>query len=771
MKLKHKIHFAYIMSKQRKYTYYISIILLALSLFISGLLVYEYKINNDYGERVQAGCGIDINKLYYFSNIDFNNPVDTSTIEGISDVYYWDSYASDSPELNFLKKIQQNHVQDSSIAADENAIEIWQINDDYCIDNIKLVSGREPEDISDDCDSLLYLSEKYEGLVDIGDHYYDYNSDGDVKWNYLIAGFFSADSAGLDYSVYDELVGTGYVPLDYGILEVMKVGSADDGYFYVKDGYDEDTVLSEILDAGASYISIADNIKNLVRDSMKGVKYLVLAAVLLCLTSVVILLIIQTNSVLSGAKDFGVLLTGNVKNKDIRDILSLQNIIKLVLALVISMAVICLFILKLLYPETLVESAIADKIVHGITFLWVFPAMTVMGVLITFLSTLIPMIKLNRTASISLVKGDIDFKKNFLARIIVAAVIFISMVANMTVSNLLDKFAESKINKKTVDEMTYSEIGISCGISDGDGSADAKFFPSLLDEGIPEFEGNVFLVEVFSELNGGGSYPVSVALALNENLPYTEEILNDEGVYLGDGYGQYVDGNELNLFNDDYVLKGFLKNNTLGDNNEIIIPYELLSDVSKIYLSACLDHGEIALMFESDMEGVVERDIDKANEWLKNNSYNELLHDEDNFISEYVEEEKQKGATVFKKINNILNVITMAYCILAVFEAVRLLLNRKKEDILVLWALGSKKKVIFEYIFKIVTLPIVWGTLVALAFEVLIYGVMMNYSVGVFMKYAAISCICVIVIVCIMILTMISMMIRKPIIQEIKGDE
>ena len=138
----------------------------------------------------------------------------------------------------------------------------------------------------------------------------------------------------------------------------------------------------------------------------------------------------------------------------------------------------------------------------------------------------------------------------------------------------------------------------------------------------------------------------------------------------------------------------------------------------------------------------------------------------------YVEDEKNDIRSIsYQIIKKFVCYLAAAFCLFAVFEAIRLYMNRKKADIMILWSAGSKKTVILKMLIKELGMAVLIGVVLAFAAEWLIYGVILGCNLKTVFIYGAYSFAAVVVLTIIMITVMLAAMLHKPVISIIKKEQ
>lgn len=415
MKQKTRIKIAYDMCISKKFSYLMSVILLAVTLFMIGVIVYQYKVSFSYRMRVQEGFLTSINDIYYCQTSGNGTREEIaeilSEINGISSIYNYGKYTNSLECLSFLNEIQEEHK--SYNTAD---LEVYALKSkDFDIYNIHLTEGVAPKDIEWINETMvpLYLSEKYKSITNLGEHYYAYSIDGErLIYDYFVAGYFSEDSAIVGDRVLSDYDKSGSDSLKYGIIELVSFFYVTDGYFALQDGYTSLDVAKDIqrklekIDSSCTIGNLSHYISFTEKNTVRNLKYLLIATILLIGTSIIVLLVTQVGNVLTRSDEFGIWLVNKATQKDIVWILLWQSIVRLFFAVLTAFLVFNLLNSTILFENNFDNSIIAHRISRRIIFLYVYPSMAVMGIIILILANSIPLIKLAKSEPVKLIKGD-----------------------------------------------------------------------------------------------------------------------------------------------------------------------------------------------------------------------------------------------------------------------------------------------------------------------------------------------------------------------------
>ena len=334
-------------------------------------------------------------------------------------------------------------------------------------------------------------------------------------------------------------------------------------------------------------------------------------------------------------------------------------------------------------------------------------------------------------------------KRDFVIKFSVIVAIAVTIIVSMNLVELLDKYVKISLTSEKYSDYEYMELKDLKYLNNKDTHDNTERIEMekkagedldyLLDN-LPEFEGNVVFPLVYCSMNDGMiGVSCDVIIAYNEKLPYIIDTKNcsEKGIYIGNSYNGYWSDGKVQIGSEEYDVAGIVSSNHLQLNNGIYIPYDVISergktDLHRILADYMVHEGAITVYFASDRPGVVEHDIELMKEWCRENGIVEVVNVSGSNEA-YVEDEKNDIRSMpYQIIKKFVCYLAAAFCLFAVFEAIRLYMNRKKADIMILWSAGSKKTVILKMLIKELGMAVLIGVVLAFAAEWLIYGVILG---------------------------------------------
>lgn len=408
-----KIRIALDMSIKEKYKLLIGALIMTLVFFLMGFMLIIGINNKAYKSKVEKGIKVPIDKLgYYIFDVDpsLGSKVsdEIKELNCISAVGRIIAGGGTSFQcLDRLAEVQQGH-KNFLTNFDDNCLEVYTVSPDF-IDmmNIKITSGNRPTDYEfDDTTVLLYLSERYKKVAQVGDVYYE-KYEGKIVYKFVVAGFFSDDSYILSQTFApstDEMLDSGYMSLDYGVIEVMDLNLTS-GYFYSEEQFEN--VKTELKSISKKYGIALDmyDMASVVKYNNENTKLVLnatLEMVLLITIAVFTLMIsIQIGRVMINSEEYGIWLANGATLKDISNIIIYQNIIYTIMPLVLGGTLLYFYLKNEWGRYKEMENYIRSTFIKiGI------PSLVIIAVIIITLVSIVPIKLIKKKNTSEILKGE-----------------------------------------------------------------------------------------------------------------------------------------------------------------------------------------------------------------------------------------------------------------------------------------------------------------------------------------------------------------------------
>lgn len=331
-------------------------------------------------------------------------------------------------------------------------------------------------------------------------------------------------------------------------------------------------------------------------------------------------------------------------------------------------------------------------------------------------------------------------------KISVIVAVLMTIIVSMNLIELLDKYVAISLSPNGDVRYEYQEIMelhytipssyVTYDTVDNEMTSKEKLqIREHLDDFItnmPDFMGNISIPLVYFKLNEGVDVRADILMAYNEKLPYMIDYKNKDGdgIYIGNSYNGYWNGDTVTLNGEFVKIAGIISSEYLALDNSVIVPYKTLKTLAKKQLLDSLTSDifydrKITIIFSSNLSDVTTNDMRLMEEYISGKSLFELKSISDD-TGERIEQEKDSTPQIYALIKRIVCIVSALFCFIAIFEVIRLFLNKKKKDITILWALGSKRIVVYRMLIRELGLSIVVGTALAFVFEWIIYGLIMK---------------------------------------------
>lgn len=348
MKQSAKIRIALDMCIKEKYKLLMGALITTLVFFLMGFMLIIGINNKAYKSRVEKAIKVPIDNLGYYI-FDADPSIGSTVSDEIKELNCISAVGriiagggSSFQCFSRLAEIQHGH-KNFSTNFDDNCLEVYTVSPDFFdIMNIKITSGDRPDEYEfGDTTVLLYLSERYKNVAQVGDIYYE-KYKGKIVYEFIVAGFFSDDSYILSQTFApstDEMLDSGYMGLDYAVFEVMDINLTS-GYFYSEEPFEN--VKTELKSISKKYGIALDmyDMSSVVKYNNENTKLVLnatLEMVLLITIAVFVLMIsIQIGRVMIHSEEYGIWLANGATLKDISFIIICQNIIYTIIPMLLG---------------------------------------------------------------------------------------------------------------------------------------------------------------------------------------------------------------------------------------------------------------------------------------------------------------------------------------------------------------------------------------------------------------------------------------------------
>ncbi|MBP3326420.1 MAG: ABC transporter permease [Coprococcus sp.] len=311
-----------------------------------------------------------------------------------------------SENLDILQNIQDKNVYNPFYAALGARLEVIYLSANaYQMFHINLYKGNSPENLDYSSDAVpIYLGYKYKNAVEPG----TIISNG--KDTYVVAGILEKKSTmpvecTALISMDEEASFSSYV-LDYSILLMPDdlEGTGVDCFFSLADGYTFDDVrnsLEQIMSDTNSIVyveSVAEHMEAISNKMDINSMYdiFVFVIVIICL----VLSCFQINTILSQRKDYGVLFACGLSHRDIVKMAFIDNIKKVVIAILIMFCVVAGKLTAEIKLETMTAYMLKETLYGRLIII-----VLAVGTGLTLVVSLIPAIILKKASPIELIGG------------------------------------------------------------------------------------------------------------------------------------------------------------------------------------------------------------------------------------------------------------------------------------------------------------------------------------------------------------------------------
>lgn len=395
---------------------------LEIIVFICLMIQIIYMIASAYSltDRMKLGLSIPVGQLGYYSfEADGEFTDKLAEADGITHYGYIDSGNASCLSISGLEKLREVQKGHTSIITESEfeesrGVEAVSITGNlWDVMNLKLIEGKKPDEIEYDTsdvynDVLIYLSEAFKDVAQVGDVLDTVYRDGKELYKFEIAGFFDKSSSVIDSNiVYDVLEKQGCYPLEYGVVVVHRRG-ADSGFFSFEGDYADVSAKIRALAAennvGVQVYSIASVAEVMKSNTDKNTYYLKQAAAILAVIIIFAVSAGQVFSIVTRTRNYGIWLASGASKRDLTVIIFMQNLIRTFIAVLISSAIMFV-ILHRIYGRNM--NNIEHYVINTICVKYILPIVLLLAAFTVILSSAIPAALIGRTSSVNLLKGKV----------------------------------------------------------------------------------------------------------------------------------------------------------------------------------------------------------------------------------------------------------------------------------------------------------------------------------------------------------------------------
>lgn len=405
---------------QEKFKFFASIFILFLASSLVIMNIYIVASANSYRYKVQKGLSVPLEKVIWYSfepndyeDADeiFKKITQNSDISNVGSIL--SNVSNGSRCLMHLREVQSlckrfnkdsDYMQRNDISTNVISKDLWNAM------NYRILEGKAPNEyILTDKDVLLYFSEEYKGIVDIGQEFIDEYA-GEVVYKYIVAGFISSESTMFNSSYFNEeqVENCAFHSMEYGIVEVIQ-GYFNSGYAILRDESCFHSVrdyfyeIADMYEADMQIYSVDAVVKSAEIIAKNSSYYLNEIMIIMIVISLISVISIQIFEMLTRADEYGIILTCKATKKDLIIMIFFQNAIRNFIAIIMSLLVMFVLLLSLYgnSPEMKI-------ITRDLYLLYCVPIDIIVCIVLIVLESIIPAIIIGKADTVNLLKGELS---------------------------------------------------------------------------------------------------------------------------------------------------------------------------------------------------------------------------------------------------------------------------------------------------------------------------------------------------------------------------
>ena len=247
---------------------------------------------------------------------------------------------------------------------------------------------------------------------------------------------------------------------------------------------------------------------------------------------------------------------------------------------------------------------------------------------------------------------------------------------------------------------------------------------------------NAYVDYVGGEINDGDDIGITLYFSLKEEIPFSLEegsinMSENSGVYVGNSYEDSIENETIGLFEERLHVDGILAGEGFSKNTRIIAAYSLFTDYSKRQIKDFF--GLNGIYYGADYAFTLHIGSDKTDLSEAEKQLEAIIRSYDNMTIKAAESDSMilENKSIVERgtsIRNILMVAALALCIVSSMQVVLIYITRKKKEIILKYAFGVKKSVIFRQIMHEAAGAVIAGIAAAVIITLIIYVGALGYS-------------------------------------------
>lgn len=277
-----------------------------------------------------------------------------------------------------------------------------------------LLEGVKPEELSFGKNEIaLYLGNHFKE-VPIGTKYEIKDESGQIRYTYKVAGVLKKGAKWLEEeNLYqaETLKVSNLVPLDNLVVMVMNddygtyhwAYSLEDGFSFAQ-GEEKLRELAKECGIEISLGTVSGTMKEVQSNNKTIINYVLELFIMVCLVTFVVLVCIQLVNILNDLKEYGILYANGMSVKELMNILFLENVIKVLLSFLLSLAI-CYMLLQKCFPVYSEYVLVQAQDIFLKMTSW---KMALVAIVLMVSSSIIPMRTLSKMQPVEMIGGNRD---------------------------------------------------------------------------------------------------------------------------------------------------------------------------------------------------------------------------------------------------------------------------------------------------------------------------------------------------------------------------
>lgn len=353
---------------------------------------------------------------------------------------------------------------------------------------------------------------------------------------------------------------------------------------------------------------------------------------------------------------------------------------------------------------------------------------------------------------------------NIVYKLLLFVEVVITIIIAMNLSESLERYTSSISNKSQYKYESFVVVKLD------ENEEEAILEVQDFFERINIFDANVYITDIGIMFNGAEYISATVLLSCKEkklfNIDNNKD--TDSGLYIGNRYEYLIENNLIDVDGRIMEIAGIMHDSGFSKNEQIIIEYSKSTEELKCTIieniKRKLEWGNEINLYIGSNNSKVDSCVMEIMELGEKYSHIDIVSGADD---NHITDENRTYFSIFSDLKSIIMVVAYAFCVLSTLYVGSLYISSNRKNIAIRRAFGCSTWLIFASLIKDMMGAIVYGIITATTIEILVYGMVLKYSMSKVIVNGILAMILTIAIDMLLLVLLLIVTLRKNIAVEI----